>query len=169
MIKRFVSYYKPHIPLFLLDMFCALVVALCNLVYPRIASNIVGGFETGNMHTDALIRSACFLGAVYILKAVCQYIVGYYGHVVGVRMQADMRRDLFVKYEKLPFSYFDDHKTGDLLSRITTDLWDVAELAHHGPENIIISGISLIVAFVYLATINVYLTLIIFFCVPFYL
>ena len=167
MIKRFVSYYKPHIPLFLLDMFCALIVALCNLVYPRIASSIVGGFETGNMEMDALIKSACFLGAVYLLKALCQYIVGYYGHVVGVRMQADMRRDLFVKYEKLPFSYFDDHKTGDLLSRITTDLWDVSELAHHGPENVFLAVLMFIGSFIVLSSINLTLTLIMFAVVPF--
>ena len=167
MIKRFVSYYKPHIPLFLLDMVCALIVALCNLVYPRIASGIVGGFETGNIQLDALIRSACFLGAVYILKAVCQYIVGYYGHVVGVRMQADMRRDLFEKYERLPFSYFDDHKTGDLLSRITTDLWEVSELAHHGPENVFLAVLMFIGSFIVLSSINLTLTLIMFAVVPF--
>ena len=167
MIKRFVTYYKPHIPLFILDMVCALIVALCNLVYPKIASGIVGGFESGNMAMDTLIRSACFLAAVYVVKAVCQYIVGYYGHVVGVRMQADMRRDLFVKCEKLPFSYFDDHKTGDLLSRITTDLWDVAELAHHGPENVFLAVLMFIGAFAILASINLTLTLIMFAVVPF--
>lgn len=122
MIKKFISYYKPHIPLFILDMVCALIVALCNLVYPRIASGIVGRFETGNAEIDAIIYAALILAGVYILKAICQYIVGYYGHMVGVRMQADMRRDLFKKYERLPFSYFDDHKTGDLLTRLTTDL-----------------------------------------------
>ena len=167
MIKRFVSYYKPHIPLFLLDMLCALIVAVCNLVYPKIASGIVGGFESGNMAMDALVRSACFLGAVYVLKAVCTYVVGYYGHVVGVRMQADMRRDLFRKYEKLPFSYFDDHKTGDLLSRLTTDLWEVSELAHHGPENVFLAVLMFIGSFAVLASINLTLTLIMFAVVPF--
>ena len=160
MIKRFVRYYKPHIPLFTLDMFCALIVALCNLVYPRIASSIVGGFETGNMDRNTLISSALFLAGVYLLKAICQYIVGYYGHMVGVRMQADMRRDLFMKYERLPFSYFDDHKTGDLLSRLTTDLWDVSELAHHGPENLVLAVLMFIGSFSILASINLTLTLI---------
>ena len=167
MIKRFISYYKPHIPLFTLDMVCALIVALCNLVYPKIASSIVGGFETGNMQKDALIFSALVLAAVYILKAVCQYIVGYYGHLVGVKMQADMRRDLFMKYERLPFSYFDDHKTGDLLSRLTTDLWDVSELAHHGPENLFLAVLMFIGSFSILASINLTLTLIMFAIVPF--
>lgn len=167
MIKRFVSYYKPHVPLFVLDMVCALIVAVCNLVYPRIASSIVGGFESGNTDLEVLIRSACFLGAVYVLKAICQYVVGYYGHVVGVRMQADMRRDLFRKYEKLPFSYFDDHKTGDLLSRLTTDLWEVSELAHHGPENVFLAVLMFIGSFAVLASINLTLTLIMFAVVPF--
>lgn len=167
MIKKFISYYKPHIPLFTLDMVCALIVALCNLVYPKIASSIVGGFETGDMDKNALITSALFLAGVYILKAICQYVVGYYGHMVGVRMQADMRRDLFMKYERLPFSYFDDHKTGDLLSRLTTDLWDVSELAHHGPENLFLAVLMFIGSFVVLASINLTLTLIMFAIVPF--
>ena len=167
MIKRFISYYKPHIPLFILDMICALIVALCNLVYPKIASGIVGGFETGNMHIDALIQSSILLAGVYILKAICQYIVGYYGHLVGVRMQADMRRDLFMKYERLPFSYFDDHKTGDLLTRLTTDLWEVSELAHHGPENLFLAVLMFIGSFIVLASIDLTLTLIMFAVVPF--
>lgn len=167
MIKKFISYYKPHIPLFSLDMVCALIVALCNLVYPKIASGIVGGFETGDMDKNALITSALFLAGVYILKAICQYVVGYYGHMVGVRMQADMRRDLFMKYERLPFSYFDDHKTGDLLSRLTTDLWDVSELAHHGPENLFLAVLMFIGSFAVLASINLTLTLIMFAIVPF--
>ena len=167
MIKRFIRYYKPHLPLFILDMLCALVVALCNLVYPRVASSIVGGLETGNAQADNIIKLAILLASVYILKAICQYIVGYYGHVVGVRMQADMRRDLFMKYERLPFSYFDDHKTGDLLSRLTTDLWDVSELAHHGPENVFLAVLMFIGSFVVLSSINLTLTLIMFAVVPF--
>ena len=167
MIKRFIRYYKPHLPLFIVDMLCALVVALCNLVYPRVASSIVGGLETGNAQADNIIKLAILLAFVYILKAICQYIVGYYGHVVGVRMQADMRRDLFMKYERLPFSYFDDHKTGDLLSRLTTDLWDVSELAHHGPENVFLAVLMFIGSFVVLSSINLTLTLIMFAVVPF--
>ena len=167
MIKRFVRYYKPHIPLFTLDMVCALIVALCNLVYPKIASSIVGMFETGSKDIRAIWISAAILGGVYVLKAICQYVVGYYGHVVGVRMQADMRRDLFMKYERLPFSYFDNHKTGDLLSRLTTDLWDVSELAHHGPENIFLAVLMFIGSFLVLSSINITLTLIMFAVVPF--
>lgn len=167
MIKRFISYYKPHIPLFTLDMICALIVAVANLVYPAIASSIVDGFESGNTSIEKLIKLAILLAIVYIIKAICQYIVGYYGHVVGVRMQADMRRDLFMKYERLPFSYFDDNKTGDLLSRLTTDLWDVSELAHHGPENLFLAVLMFIGSFSILASINLTLTLIMFGVIPF--
>ena len=167
MIKRFISYYKPHIPLFLLDMFCALVVALCNLVYPDIARNLVDRFENENFDTNILIPLAITLAVIYIVKAVCQYIVGYYGHLVGIKMQCDMRRDLFNKYERLPFSYFDDHKTGDLLSRLTTDLWDVSELAHHGPENLFLAVLMFIGSFSVLWSINRELTLIMFSVVPF--
>lgn len=166
MLKRFISYYRPHIPLFILDMTAALIVSLCNLVYPNIAKNIINDYSKLDTPTTLLIASAILLG-VYIIKCVCNYIVGYWGHVVGVRMQADMRRDLFIKYESLPFSYFDDHKTGDLLSRLTGDLNSVSELAHHGPENLFLAFIMLIGAFVMLVSIDLVLTLIMFAVVPF--
>lgn len=166
MLKRFISYYRPHIPLFILDMSAALIVSLCNLVYPNLAKNIINDYSKLDAPTTLIIASAVLLG-VYILKCVCNYIVGYWGHVVGVRMQADMRRDLFIKYESLPFSYFDDHKTGDLLSRLTGDLNSVSELAHHGPENIFLAFIMLIGSFVMLVSIDLTLTLIMFAVVPF--
>ncbi len=167
MIRKFISYYKPHLPLFILDMLAAVVVAACNLAYPSIARSIVAGFETGDVKIDALLLSALFLFLVYVVKAIFQYIIGYYGHVVGVRMQADMRRDLFEKYENLPFSYFDSHKTGDLLSRLTNDLFDVVELAHHGPENVFLALLMFVGSFIILSGINMTLTLIMFSVVPF--
>ncbi len=166
MLRKFISYYKPHMRLFIIDMLAALVVALCNLVYPNLAKNIINDYATRTTY-DALLLGSLVLLLVYVVKCVCNYIVGYHGHVVGVRMQADMRRDLFVKYESLPFSYFDDHKTGDLLSRLTNDLMDVSELAHHGPENIFLALLMLIGAFVMLVSINLTLTLIMFAVVPF--
>ena len=166
MLKRFISYYKPHIPLFCLDMISAVIVAVCNLFYPRIAQNIIKEFESGSRIVDTIIYSALILLGVYLLKALCQYIIGYYGHVIGVRMQRDMRRDLFGKYERLPFSYFDDHKTGDLLSRLTSDLFDVSELAHHGPENLFLAVLMLVGSFVILSGINLTLTLIMFAVIP---
>ncbi len=167
MLKRFISYYKPHLPLFTLDMISAVIVAVCNLFYPRIAQNIIAEFETGNAVVDTVVTSAVLLLAVYVVKAVFQYIIGYYGHVVGVRMQRDMRRDLFAKYERLPFSYFDNHKTGDLLSRLTSDLFDVSELAHHGPENLFLAVLMLVGSFIILSGINLTLTLIMFAIIPF--
>lgn len=166
MIKRFISYYKAHLGLFILDMFAAVVVALCNLYYPTLAKNIINDYAHRDTFLPIVIGALVLLG-VYIIKAAGTYVMGYYGHVVGVRMQADMRRDLFSKYETLPFSYFDDHKTGDLLSRLTNDLFSISELAHHGPENIFLSLLMLCGSFIVLSSINLTLTLIMFAIIPF--
>ena len=166
MIKRFVSYYKPHIGLFILDMIAAVVLAACSLIYPAIAKEMINDYAYRDTATPILIAAALLFGG-YILKAICNYIVGYLGHVVGVRMQADMRRDLFIKYEKLPFSYFDKHKTGDLLSRLTNDLNNIAELAHHGPENIFLAALMFVGSFIMLVGIDWRLTLIMFSVIPF--
>lgn len=167
MIKRFIRYYKPHLPLFIFDMISAVIVSVCNLFYPTIAKNIVNGFSEEGFTLNYIIMNAVLLLIVYIIKAFFQYVIGYYGHVIGVRMQKDMRRDLFAKYEKLPFSYFDKHKTGDLLSRLTHDLFDVSELAHHGPENVFLAVLMLIGSFIILWGINPTLTLIMFSVIPF--
>ena len=167
MLKKFISYYKPHLPLFIFDMVSAVIVAACNLFYPTIAKNIINGFTEGGMTEQYIIMNALLLLVVYAIKAFFQYVIGYYGHVVGVRMQKDMREDLFKKYEKLPFFYFDDHKTGDLLSRLTSDLFDVSELAHHGPENVFLAVLMLGGSFVILSGINLTLTLIMFAIIPF--
>ena len=166
MLKRFISYYRTHIPLFTLDMLAAVIVAVCNLFYPTIAKNIINEYVYDDT-PRRLLMSAAILLCIYVAKAISNYIIGYYGHVVGVGMQADMRRDLFKKYEKLPFSYFDDHKTGDLLSRLTSDLFDVSELAHHGPENLFLAVLMFVGSFAMLVNINLELTLIMFSVVPF--
>ncbi|MBQ8413930.1 MAG: ABC transporter ATP-binding protein [Clostridia bacterium] len=167
MIKKFISYYKPHLGLFILDMFSAVIVAVCNLFYPTIAKNIVNGFDSEDFTVNVVLMNAVLLLAIYVIKAIFQYIIGYYGHIVGVRMQKDMRRDLFAKYERLPFSYFDSHKTGDLLSRLTSDLFDVSELAHHGPENVFLAILMFVGSFIILSRIDLTLTLIMFSVVPF--
>ncbi len=167
MLKRFIRYYKPHLPLFIFDMISAVIVAVCNLFYPTIAKNVVNGFSEEGFTLDYIVFNAVLLLIVYIIKAFFQYVIGYYGHVIGVRMQKDMRRDLFAKYEKLPFSYFDTHKTGDLLSRLTSDLFDVSELAHHGPENVFLAVLMLLGSFIILSRINLTLTLIMFAVIPF--
>lgn len=166
MIKKFISYYKPHMGLFTLDMFCAVAVALCNLYYPTLARRIINEYSLKESYAPIIIGAVMLL-LVYIVKATGTYIMGYYGHIVGVRMQKDMRRDLFAKYQKLPFSYFDDHKTGDLLSRLTGDLQNVSELAHHGPENLFLAILMFVGAFIILFSINSTLTLIIFAIIPF--
>ncbi len=167
MIKRFIRYYKPHLGLFIFDMFSAVVVAVCNLFYPTIAKNIINGFGSEDFTVDVVLMNALLLLGIYVVKAIFQYVIGYYGHIVGVRMQKDMRRDLFAKYERLPFSYFDSHKTGDLLSRLTSDLFDVSELAHHGPENVFLAILMFAGSFIILSGINMTLTLIMFSVVPF--
>ena len=152
--------------LFILDMFCAVAVALCNLYYPTLARKIINEYSVEKTFVPIIIGAVLLL-LVYIVKAVGTYIMGYYGHIVGVRMQKDMRRDLFAKYQKLPFSYFDDHKTGDLLSRLTGDLQNVSELAHHGPENLFLAVLMFVGAFIILFSINTTLTLIMFAIIPF--
>ena len=166
MIKKFISYYKPHLGMFTLDMLCAVAVALCNLYYPTLARKIINEYSLEDSFTPIIV-GALLLLLVYLVKAAGTYIMGYYGHVVGIRMQKDMRRDLFDKYQRLPFSYFDDHKTGDLLSRLTGDLQNVSELAHHGPENLFLAVLMFIGAFVILLNINVTLTLVMFAIIPF--
>ena len=166
MIKKFISYYKPHIGLFTLDMLCAVTVALCNLYYPTLARKIINEYSLEKSYTPIIIGAALLL-TVYVIKALGTYVMGYYGHIVGIRMQKDMRRDLFDKYQRLPFSYFDDHKTGDLLSRLTGDLQNVSELAHHGPENLFLAILMFAGAFIILFSINKTLTLIMFAIIPF--
>ncbi len=166
MFKRFVKYYKPHIPLFAFDMLAAVLVSACNLFYPTIAKNIINEYIYDSTVNRIVLWSVILL-EIYLIKAVCNYVMGYFGHVVGVRMQRDMRRDLFEKYQRLPFAYFDSHKTGDLITRLTNDLFDVSELAHHGPENLFLSVLMFIGSFIMLGRINITLTLIMFAVVPF--
>ena len=166
MIKRFLKYYKNHLGLFTLDMLAAVIASACNLFYPTIAKNIINKYVYDDTLRNIILWSCILLG-IYLLKSLCNYIMGYYGHVVGVKMQHDMRRDLFTKYERLPISYFDSHKTGDLISRLSNDLFDVSELAHHGPENLLLATLMFIGSFILLSTINLTLTLIMFAVVPF--
>ena len=166
MLKRFISYYKPHIGLFTFDMISAVIVAAASLFYPSIVKDIMNIYIFDETPKRLIIWSAILL-FLYVIKAYFNYVMGYYGHVVGIRMQANMRADLFKKYETLSFSYFDNHKTGDLISRISNDLFDVSELAHHGPENLFLSALMLFGSFFILSGINMTLTLIMFAIIPF--
>lgn len=165
MFRHFISYYKPHRRLFAADMICAFIVAVCDLFYPMIAKNMMNDYVP-NRNLRLLIVWGVVLLLIYLVKAGLNWFIQYYGHVVGVRMQADMRRDVFKRLQKLPFSFFDEHKTGSIMSRVVNDLMDISELAHHGPEDLFLSLITIIGAFVLLCTINVPLTIIIFIFVP---
>lgn len=161
MLKKFAGYYKPHLKLFVLDMLCAFTVAVLNLVYPRVAGKII---EVKDMNY-VLIFSGVLLG-VFALKAGLNYIITYWGHVVGVRIQGDMRAELFAHLQKLPFSYYDETKVGSIMSRLVNDLFEVSELAHHGPEDVFLSILSIIGALVMICFINPWLSLILLAILP---
>lgn len=167
MLKKFLSYYKPHTKLFVLDMTASLFISLIGLTYPVVTRIMLDSFINRDDGFKRIIIAGSFILFLYIVRTFLRYFVQYYGHLIGTRMQAKMRSDMFTHLQKLPFSYYDNTETGDLISRISNDLFDVVELAHHGPENLIISSLTVIGSFAYLATINIYLTLIIFACVPF--
>ncbi len=164
-LKRFIPYYKPHLKLFIIDMVCAFIISVFNLVYPYITKEIINTYVPQKMLYFMLAGLGALL-VLYVIKAVLNYVLQYWGHLVGVRMPADMRSELFRHLQKLPFSYFDENKTGVIMSRMTNDLFQISELAHHGPEDVFLSVITIIGAFIVLLTINVYLALIVFACVP---
>ncbi|MBD5632549.1 MAG: ABC transporter ATP-binding protein [Clostridia bacterium] len=164
-LKRFASYYKPHKKLFIIDMICAFIISVFNLVYPYVTKEIINNYVPNKLLYNLLTALGLIL-AFYIIKAVLNYILQYWGHVVGVRIQSDMRRELFGHLQKLPFSYFDEHKTGAIMSRMTNDLFEISELAHHGPEDLFLSLVTILGAFIMLSFINVYLVLIVFACIP---
>ena len=164
-IRDFLSYYKPHKKLFFADMLCAFLVAVADLVYPLIAKNMINDYVPNANMRLFLVWSVVLL-LIYIIKALLNYFIQYYGHVMGVRMQAEMRQKLFRHLEKLPFSYFDENKSGTIMSRLVNDLMDISELAHHGPEDLFLSLIVMIGSFAILCTVNVWLTLITFALLP---
>lgn len=168
MLKRFISYYKPHRLVFWMDMFAALGVSLIGALYPMVTRRMLNVYIPDRRYKMIVVMGLS-LFAIYVVRMLFNYFMQYYGHVMGVRMQQQMRTEMFRHLETLPYRFYDDHETGKLMSRITNDLMDVSELAHHGPENLIISVISIAVSFVYLSTINIWLSLIIFACVPFLL
>ncbi|MBR5961484.1 MAG: ABC transporter ATP-binding protein [Clostridia bacterium] len=166
MLKRFIAYYKPHKKLFAMDMTAALLVAVIGVVYPIITRTMLNTLIPDRNYRMIVIFGVTLL-ALYFIKMLLNYFIQYEGHMMGVYMQARMRTDMFAHLETLPYSFYDTHETGKIMSRMTNDLFEVSELAHHGPENIIISVLSIVISFVYLSTIDIWLTLIIFACVPF--
>lgn len=168
MLKRFIRYYKPYKKLFILDLLAAFLVSACDLFYPMITRNIINDVIP-NKQIKLLFVFAIVLTLIFLIKAGLNYFMQYWGHVVGVRMQANMRRDLFDKLQDMPNKYFDNNKTGVIMSRIINDLLDISELAHHGPEDLFISLVMLVGSFIILCTINVPLTIITFAIIPFLL
>ena len=166
MVKRFISYYKPYKLLFIFDMLASVLIAGCNLVYPTVVKNIINKYAPDGNIRLLLIFAAVLFG-IYLLKASCTYIVSYHGHLMGIKLQRDMRRDLFKKYQSLSTSFYDENKTGDLLTRLVNDLFEVSELAHHGPENLLLAILMFAGTFTILITIDLYLTLIVVAIVPF--
>ncbi|MFC4024217.1 ABC transporter ATP-binding protein [Oceanobacillus longus] len=165
MIRRFFSYYKPHKRLFIIDFTAALIVALLELAFPLAVQWIIDGLLPGK-DWNLIVTVAILLLFVYILSTYLQYVVTYIGHKLGVNIETDMRKDLFDHVQKQSFRFFDNTKTGHIMSRITNDLFDLGELAHHGPEDFFISIMTFIGAFLIMFTINPTLALIILIAVP---
>ncbi len=165
LFARFVAYYKPHKTTFVLDMLASLVFSLSGLFYPILTRQMLNEFIPQGMIKEIVLFGVGLVG-IYIVRASMNYYISYCGHVMGVKMQARMRSDLFAHLQKLPYSFYDNHETGQLMARMTNDLFTVSELAHHGPENLFISSFMIVGSFVYLCTINWALALIVFAFLP---
>ncbi|WMM26896.1 ABC transporter ATP-binding protein [Tissierella sp. MB52-C2] len=165
MLKRFISYYKPHRKLFFIDMFFSFLISISDLIFPVFTRKMVNEIiPDGRM--DLLVRWTIIMSFLFVLRYISNYIVSYWGHLLGVKIEHDMRRDIFTHLQTLPFSYFDNNKTGHIMSRIVNDLRDITELAHHGPEDLFISLVMLIGSFIVLIKIEWRLTLILYASIP---
>ncbi|MGL6202463.1 MAG: ABC transporter ATP-binding protein [Lachnospiraceae bacterium] len=167
-LKKLIAYYKPYKFLFFSDMFFAILGAAITLVIPLIVRYITQ--HVLKMDADVITNTVMILGAVLVgmvlVEFVCNYYIAYFGHIMGAKIEADMRSDIFGHYQKLAFAFFDNQKVGHLLSRITSDLFDISELLHHGPEDVLISAIKIIGSFIILINIDVKLTLIVYAFIP---
>ena len=167
-LKIFVSYYKPHWKLFLLDMVCALCICIVDLLFPMVSRWSMQTLLPQKLFTAFFAVMAALVGA-YVLKGVLYYIVTYWGHLLGVRMEADIRRDLFAHMQDLSFSFYDKNRTGQLMSRVTGDLFEITELAHHGPEDLFISSVTILGAFCIMLTVQWKLALVVFAVIPIFI
>lgn len=160
--RKFISYYKPYRGLFYFDMFCALVVSAIDVAFPQILSWLTKGYYAQG--AQIILRSlpwiALALLAMELVRLGCQYFITSWGHIMGARMESDMRQDLFNHFQRLSFSYYDKNNTGEMMSKLVSDLFDISELAHHGPENIVISLLKILGSFVLMMLISVPMTLI---------
>lgn len=167
-LRIFASYYKPHWKLFLLDMVCALLICTVDLLFPMVSREAMQNLLPNQLFATFFIVMAA-LALAYVLKGVFYFIVTYWGHLLGVRMEADIRRDLFSHMQDLSFSFYDKNRTGQLMSRVTGDLFEITELAHHGPEDLFISSVTILGAFCIMLTIQWQLALIVFAVIPIFI
>jgi ATP-binding cassette subfamily B protein len=161
LIKKFIPYYKPYIGIFLLDLLCASIMSAIDLAFPQFMRilRVTLYLEAPEVILKRIGLIAVLLIAMYAVRSLCKYYVTYQGHMMGARMESTMRRELFDRFEAFSFSYYDTHNTGEMMSKLVSDLFDVSELAHHGPENIFISVVKIIGSFILLMRINVPMTL----------
>ena len=155
-LKKFIKYYKPYITVFFIDLLCATIISAIDLAFPQLLRTLTQTLFAGapGKIISALIPITIGLLVAYIIQTACRYYVTYAGHMMGARMERDMRKELFDQYEKLSFSYYDQNNSGQMMSKLVSDLFDISELAHHGPENLFISLIKIIGSFIFLFMIN---------------
>ncbi len=155
-LKKFAIYYRPYRKVLYLDLLCATIISAVDLAFPQILRGVTGTIFTEGR--DAILHSLAYLLVgllvMYFLQTACKYYVTYRGHVMGTWIERDLRRDLFDHYERLSFSYYDKNNTGQMMSKLISDLFEISEFAHHGPENVFISAIKIIGSFVFLFMIN---------------
>ena len=160
-LKKFIPYYSPYKAVFVLDLICAAMISLIDLAYPQILRTMTKTVFAGK--SSAILQVLLPIGVamliMYIVQALCKYYVSYQGHMMGANMERDMRQQLFDHYEKLSFSYYDQNNSGQMMSKLVSDLFDISEMAHHGPENLFISLIKIIGSFVFLFVINRWLAI----------
>ena len=155
-LKKFIKYYKPYKAVFFIDLLCATIISAIDLAFPQLLRTLTKTLFAGapGKIISALIPITIGLLVAYIIQTACRYYVTYAGHMMGARMERDMRKELFDQYEKLSFSYYDQNNSGQMMSKLVSDLFDISELAHHGPENLFISFIKIIGSFIFLFMIN---------------
>ena len=164
-LREFAAFYKPHMGMFLLDMFCALIIALVDITFPVVTRKVLYDYIPNQALRTFILMMLAMLG-LFILRTLAQWIVTYLGHLTGVHIEADMRAAIFAHMQKLGFSFYDKNRTGLLMSRVTTDLFDITELAHHGPEDLFISLVTLTGSFIILWRIQKTLALVLMIAVP---
>ena len=155
-LKKFIKYYKPYKTVFFIDLLCATIISAIDLAFPQLLRTLTKTLFAGapGKIVSALIPITIGLLVAYIIQTACRYYVTYAGHMMGARMERDMRKELFDQYEKLSFSYYDQNNSGQMMSKLVSDLFDISEIAHHGPENLFISLIKIIGSFIFLFMIN---------------